>query len=62
MIGDKRKEVYDGIMKSHEKAGEKIIIDPEELETNVFYLVSYMGDKYAFRKTEDGAIETNEVI
>ena len=41
---------------------EEISIDPEKLESNVFYLFSYKDDKYVTRKTDEGIIEVYEVV
>jgi hypothetical protein len=39
-----------------------IEIDPDQLETNIFYFVSYNDEKYVARKTESGNIEIFEVV
>jgi hypothetical protein len=41
---------------------EEIIIDPEELKQNVFYLFSLRDEKYVVRKLEGDVIEIYEVI
>ena len=41
---------------------DEIEIDPEQLESNVFYFISYKDEKYVARKTESGNIEIFEVV
>ena len=41
---------------------EEITIDPEKLKPNVFYLFSYIDEKYVTRKTDEGIVEVFEVV
>lgn len=40
----------------------KMKILTKEMETDVFYIVSYKGDKYAVRKLDEDRVEFREVI
>lgn len=41
---------------------EEMIIDPEKLERNIFYLFSFKDEKYVARKIEGDVLEIYEVI
>jgi len=41
---------------------DKIKIIPEKMEKDVFYIVSYKGEKFAVRKLDEYKIEFREVI
>jgi len=41
---------------------DEIVIDPEMLKSDVFYLFSYKNERYVARKTNNNIIEIYEVI
>jgi len=54
-----KKLLYNRPVYSHEG---KMKIIPEKMEKDVFYLVSYKGEKFAVRKLDEYRIEFREVM
>lgn len=58
-VGPKEREFPSRPVYSHQG---KIKLKPEKMERDVFYLISYKGEKFAVRKLDENRFEFREVI